>query len=426
MFKTVDPRTALHYHEDAPAGKLAIRATKPMDSPEDLSLAYSPGVAVPCKAIAEDRQQVFRYTARGNLVGVISDGSAVLGLGNIGPEAAKPVMEGKAVLFKKLADLDAFDLELDASDPESIIQIVRALEPTFGGINLEDIKAPACFQIEEALRAQLRIPVMHDDQHGTAIIASAALLNALELVEKDIAQVQAVVNGAGAGAIACTKLLLSLGMRRENLVMCDSKGVLRADREGLNAYKAPFVTERPLTTMVEALEGADVFLGLSVANALQPAHLHTMAADPIVFALANPEPEIEYDVAMATRRDVVMATGQSNYPNQVNNVLGFPYVFRGAMDVRATTINEAMKMAAVHAIASLAKEPVPEDIQHAYGNPSMAFGREYLLPKPMDERLMTVVSVAVARAAMASGVAQQPIEDWGAYEESLKARLKSS
>ena len=425
MSKAVNPQAALHYHAQAPAGKLAVRATKPMQSPEDLSLAYSPGVGTPCRAIAEDRQQVFRYTAKGNLVAVISNGTAVLGLGNIGPEAAKPVMEGKAVLFKKLADIDAFDLEIAANDPESVIQVVRALEPTFGGINLEDIKAPACFQIEEALRAALNIPVMHDDQHGTAIISGAALLNALELVEKDIAQVQVVVNGAGAGAIACAQLYLSLGVRKENLVMCDSKGVLRKDRTDLNAYKTPFATTRPLHTLAEALQGADVFLGLSVANALTPAHLHTMAARPIVFALANPDPEIAYEVAMATRNDVVMATGQSNHPNQVNNVLGFPYVFRGALDVRATTINEAMKLSAVHAIAALAKEPVPQDIQSAYNAPSLAFGREYLLPKPMDRRLMTVVSMAVARAAMDAGVAQQPIEDWGAYEKALQARLAS-
>lgn len=425
MNTKADLQEALHYHEKSPQGKLAIQATKPMNTPEDLSLAYSPGVAIPCQAIAEDPTKVFRYTAKGNLVAVISNGTAVLGLGNIGPEAAKPVMEGKAVLFKKLAGIDAFDLELAASDPQKVIQIVQALAPTFGGINLEDIKAPECFQIEEALRTTLKLPVMHDDQHGTAIIAGAALLNALEIVNKDIDRIQVVVNGAGAGAIACAQLYLSLGVRKEHLVMCDSRGVLRQDRTDMNVYKAAFATDRPLHTLAEALQGADVFLGLSVADVLTPAHLHTMAAQPIVFALANPDPEIAYDVATKACPGIIMATGRSNCPNQVNNVLGFPYIFRGALDVRATTVNEAMKLAAARALAALAKAPVPTSVQQAYGNIPLAFGKDYLLPKPIDPRLITAVSVAVARAAMASGVAQQPIEDWEAYETHLQALLHS-
>jgi malic enzyme len=413
-------QAALHYHQQAPAGKLGVHATKPLQSQEDLALAYSPGVAEPCRAIAGDRKKVFDYTAKGNLVAVISNGTAVLGLGNIGPEAAKPVMEGKAILLKKLAGIDAFDIELDATDPEVVIQIVKALAPTFGGINLEDIKAPECFQIEEALKDQLSMPVMHDDQHGTAIISGAALLNALEVANKDIAHIQLVVNGAGAGAIACTRLYLSLGVKKENIVMCDSKGVIRRDRTDINGYKAAFTTDRPIYTLTEALKDADVFLGLSVANLVTPIHLRSMAACPIVFALANPDPEIDYDVAMATRSDLIMATGRSDYPNQVNNVLGFPYIFRGALDVRATSINEAMKLAAVKAIAALAKEPVPAAIKVAYGNVPMTFGKDYLLPKPMDPRLITIVSTAVAKAAIVSGVAQRPIEDWEEYHTALQ------
>jgi len=385
-------------------------------------LAYSPWVAEPCRAIAKDRQKVFDYTAKGNLVAVISNGTAVLGLGNIGPEAAKPVMEGKAILFKKLAGIDAFDIELDATDPEAVIQIVKALAPTFGGINLEDIKAPECFQIEQALKAQLSMPIMHDDQHGTAIVSGAALLNALEVANKDIEHIQLVVNGAGAGAIACAQLYLSLGVKKENIVMCDSKGVIRKDRTDINAYKTAFGTDRPIYTLAEALKGADVFLGLSAAHVVSPTHLESMAAYPIVFALANPDPEIAYDLAMATRNDLMMATGRSDYPNQVNNVLGFPYIFRGALDVRATEINEAMKLAAVKAIATLAKEPVPTTIKAAYGNKSLAFGKDYLLPKPMDQRLITTVSTAVAKAAIESGVARIPIEDWEGYHAALQER----
>lgn len=423
MSTTIDKENALHYHQRAPAGKLGIHPTKPLQSQEDLALAYSPGVAQPCLAIAKDRQKVFDYTAKGNLVAVISNGTAVLGLGNIGPEAAKPVMEGKAILFKKLAGIDAFDIELDATDSATVIQIVKALAPTFGGINLEDIKAPECFQIEEALKEQLAIPVMHDDQHGTAIISGAALLNALEIVKKDIAKIQLVVNGAGAGAIACAQLYLSLGVRIENMVMCDSQGVIRKDRTDINAYKRFFATDRPLYTLTEALRGADVFLGLSKADLLTPAHLQSMADWPIVFALANPDPEIGYDAAIAARHDLIMATGRSDYPNQVNNILGYPYIFRGALDVRATAINEAMKLAAVRAIAVLAKEPIPEAVQVFYGNTLSAFGKDYLLPKPMDPRLLTTVSSAVAQAAMESGVATTPIEDWEQYRATLQQRV---
>ena len=416
-------QAALHYHQQAPAGKLSIHPTKPLQSQEDLALAYSPGVAEPCRAIAENRQKVFDYTAKGNLVAVISNGTAVLGLGNIGPEAAKPVMEGKAILLKKLAGIDAFDIELDATDPDAVIQIVKALAPTFGGINLEDIKAPECFQIEEKLKAHLSIPIMHDDQHGTAIISGAALLNALELANKDIEHIQLVVNGAGAGAIACTQLYLALGVKKENIIMCDSKGVIHNDRTDINTHKARFATDRPLYTLTEALKGADVFLGLSKANLVTSDHLQSMATRPIVFALANPDPEIAYDVATATRDDLIMATGRSDYPNQVNNVLGFPYIFRGALDVHATVINEAMKLAAVKALAALAKEPVPAAVKVAYGNNSLTFGKDYLLPKPMDQRLITTVSTAVAKAAMESGVAQTPIKDWDAYHIALKRRI---
>ena len=413
----------LQYHQQAPAGKLAVHPTKPMQSPADLALAYSPGVAAPCKAIAEDGRKVFDYTTKGNLVAVISNGTAVLGLGNIGPEASKPVMEGKAVLLKKLADIDSFDLELDATDPQAVIQIIKALAPTFGGINLEDIKAPECFQIEEALKAQLPIPVMHDDQHGTAIVSGAALLNALELAEKNIEDIQLVVNGAGAGAIACTRLYLAIGVKPANIVMCDSKGVIHQDRQDLNAYKTAFATDRPVRTLTEAMQGADVFLGLTVGNVVTAEHLRSMAQRPIVFALANPDPEIAYNLAMSTREDLIMATGRSDHPNQVNNVLGFPYIFRGALDVRATAINEDMKLAAVKALASLAKEPVHQAVKEAYPNTPLAFGKDYLLPKPLDPRLLTAISVAVAKAAVQSGVAQAPIEDWAGYQDSLRQRL---
>ncbi len=420
MSTPVHPEDALYYHKNRPAGKLSVVPTKSLASQHDLALAYSPGVAAPCKAIAKHEDRVYDYTAKGNLIAVISNGTAVLGLGNIGPEAAKPVMEGKAVLLKKMAGIDAFDLELEATNPDEVIRIIKALAPTFGGINLEDIKAPECFQIEHALNAQLTIPIMHDDQHGTAITSGAALLNALELVGKDITTIKLVVNGAGAGAIASAKLYLALGVKPENIVMLDSRGVIHSDRTHVNQYKAPFATKRPITTLTDALKGADVFLGLSKADLVTSLHLQSMAAHPIVFALANPDPEIAYDTAMSVRKDLIMATGRSDYPNQVNNVLGFPYIFRGALDVRATEINESMKLAAVHAIASLAKEPVPESIRGMYNDNSLSFGANYLLPKPMDPRLLVHVSTAVASAAMQSGVAKKPIRDWAAYKATLQ------
>ncbi len=426
MSTKVTKEAVLAYHEQKPVGKLGIHATKPMNTPYELSLAYTPGVAIPCEIIAQDKSKVYDYTAKGNLVAVISNGTAVLGLGNIGPEASKPVMEGKAILFKKFAGIDSFDLELDATDPATVIQVVKALAPTFGAINLEDIKAPECFYIEEELKKQLSIPVMHDDQHGTAIIAAAALQNALALVRKDIQSIQLVINGAGAGAIACAKLLIALGVRPEQLVMCDTKGVIRKDRENLEPTKAPFATDRAVYTLPEALRGADVFLGLSKANVLTVEDIRSMNERPIVFALANPNPEISYEAAMSARPDIIMATGRSDYPNQINNVLGYPYVFRGALDVRATTINEPMKLAAVKALAALAQEPVPAVVKKAYGLETLEFGPSYLLPKPMDPRLITKVSSAVAKAAMDAGVAQKPITDWQAYQATLEAYLASS
>ena len=419
----INPEDALAYHSQAPRGKVETVPTKPMATQQDLALAYSPGVAEPCKAIAARKEDVYKYTAKGNLVAVISNGTAVLGLGNIGPEASKPVMEGKGVLFKKFAGIDCFDIEVDATDPEEFIKIVRALEPTFGGINLEDIKAPECFQIETALREQMNIPLMHDDQHGTAIISSAALLNGLEVVGKELGEIKMVVSGAGAAAVSCVRLYLSLGLKPENLVMFDVNGVIHPKRTDLDELRLRFATQRPIKTLADAMQDADVFIGLSAANVLAPELVKTMAADPIVFALANPEPEIGYDVAMASRPDVIMATGRSDHPNQVNNVLGFPYIFRGALDIRATEINEAMKLAAVRALAALAKEPVPDAVNKAYGDNRLKFGREYLIPKPLDPRLITQVSMAVARAAMESGVARKPILDWDAYEAELHARV---
>jgi malate dehydrogenase (oxaloacetate-decarboxylating)(NADP+) len=404
-------------------GKIEVVPTKVLSSQLDLALAYSPGVAEPCKEIAAHQDDVYKYTSKGNLVAVISNGTAVLGLGNIGPHAAKPVMEGKAVLFKKYAGIDSFDIEIDEEDPEAFIKIVKSLEPTFGGVNLEDIKAPECFKIEKELRERMNIPVMHDDQHGTAIISSAALLNALELVEKKIEQVVLVMNGAGAAAVSCSRLYLGLGLKRENLIMCDSKGVIHVSRQGLEDTKAEFATTRPVYTLQEAIKGADVFVGLSVADAITPTDVLKMAAQPIVFALANPNPEIAYDVAMNTRPDLIMATGRSDHPNQVNNVLGFPYIFRGALDVRATEINEEMKLAAVRALAELAKEPVPDIVNKAYGVERIQFGKDYLIPKPLDPRLITVISPAVAKAAMDSGIAKTPIADWGAYHHDLQKRI---
>ena len=414
-----DEQRALDYHRYPRPGKTEVIPTKPYDTPEDLSLAYSPGVAYPCLAIKDDSDRVFDYTNRGNLVAVISNGTAVLGLGDIGAKAGKPVMEGKALLFKIFAGLDAFDLEIDEKNPQEFIKTVARLAPTFGGINLEDIKAPECFEIEKELRSRLDIPVMHDDQHGTAIISSAALINALKLQEKSIGNVRLVVNGAGAAAIACTRLFCELGLRHENIVMCDSHGVIRKDRGSLTPTKAEFATTRDLHTLADAMKGADVFLGLSVADVVTPEMVRSMADRPIVFALANPEPEIAYESAIKARPDLIFATGRSDYPNQINNVLGFPYIFRGALDCRATEINEPMKVAAARAIAALAQEPVPEDISKAYGIDGLTFGKDYILPKPFDRRLLTVVAPAVISAAEESGVARKKIEDMALYQDRL-------
>jgi malate dehydrogenase (oxaloacetate-decarboxylating)(NADP+) len=414
---------ALDYHSQGQPGKIEVVPTKTLSTQLDLALAYSPGVAEPCKEIVANKEDVYKYTAKGNLVAVISNGTAVLGLGNIGPEASKPVMEGKGVLFKKFAGIDVFDIEIDEYDPDEFIKIVKSLEPTFGGINLEDIKAPECFKIETELREKMNIPIMHDDQHGTAIISSAALLNALEIVGKKIDEIIVVVNGAGAAAVSCTKLYFSLGLTRENLIMCDSQGVIRIDRDQLDPIKAQFATAREVSTLQQAVKEADVFIGLSKADILTPQDILNMAKDPIVFALANPNPEIAYELAMKTRPDLIMATGRSDHPNQVNNVLGFPYIFRGALDVRATEINEAMKLAAVKALSILAKEPVPEMVIKAYGDKKIQFGRQYLIPKPLDPRLITTISPAVAQAAMDSGMATNPITDWGKYHQDLLKRI---
>ena len=414
---------ALNYHMHGQPGKIEVVPTKVLSSQLDLALAYSPGVAEPCKDIAVNKEDVYKYTSKGNLVAVISNGTAVLGLGNIGPDAAKPVMEGKGVLFKKFAGIDVFDIEIDEQDPDEFIKIVKALEPTFGGVNLEDIKAPECFKIETELREKMNIPIMHDDQHGTAIISSAALLNALEIVGKKIEDIKIVVNGAGAAAVSCTKLYIALGAKKENILMCDSKGVLNKKRTDLDAIKKQFMTDSDVDTLQQAMKGADFFAGLSVANAITPEDLNNMARDPIVFALANPDPEIDYDLAKRSRPDVILATGRSDYPNQVNNVLGFPYIFRGALDVRAQEINEEMKLAAVRALAELAKEVVPDMVAKAYGADVIKFGREYLIPKPLDPRLITTVSPAVAKAAMDSGIAKNAITDWGAYSVELQKRI---
>ncbi len=414
---------ALKYHSKGRPGKIAVVPTKPTNTKRDLSLAYSPGVAEPCLAIAENSEDIYKYTAKGNLVAVISNGTAVLGLGDIGAEASKPVMEGKGVLFKIFADIDVFDIEVNTKDVESFIQTVKNISCTFGGINLEDIKAPECFEIETRLKEELDIPIMHDDQHGTAIITGAALLNALELVGKEISKVKVVYNGAGASAISCAKIMLALGVSPENLVMCDSKGVIRKDNPALDSIKQQFATDRDIHTLTDALQNADVFVGLSKADVVTQDMIRSMNKDCIVFALANPNPEIQYDLAMASRPDIIMCTGRSDHPNQVNNVLGFPYIFRGALDVRATKINEEMKIAAVHALAKLAKEPVPEMVLLAYEEKNVTFGRSYIIPKPIDPRLITTVSPAVAKAAMDSGVAKHPIKDWEAYHNTLLNRL---
>ena len=414
---------ALAYHSQGRPGKMEVIPTKPYSSQRDLSLAYSPGVAEPCLEIKANPHAAYDYTSKGNLVAVISNGTAVLGLGDIGPMAGKPVMEGKGLLFKIFAGIDVFDIEVDEKDPEKFIQVVKAIAPTFGGINLEDIKAPECFEIEERLKAELDIPIMHDDQHGTAIISAAGLLNALELTGKRIDNIRIVVNGAGAAAISCTKLYMALGAKLENIVMLDTKGVINDKRTDLNDRKKPFVTHRDISTLEEAIKDADVFLGLSVADVLTPEMLQSMNHDPIVFALANPNPEITYELAMSSREDIIFATGRSDYPNQINNVLGFPYIFRGALDVQATCINEEMKIAAVYALAELAKKPVPDVVNAAYSISKLQFGREYLIPKPLDPRLLTTVAPAVAKAAILSGVARKSITDWEGYNEHLQEMM---
>ena len=419
----IRPEDVLEYHSSPPAGKVSVTPTKPCHTQRDLSLAYTPGVAVPCKEIEREPGLAYKYTAKGNLVAVVSNGTAVLGLGNIGALAGKPVMEGKGVLFKRFADIDVFDIEMATEDPEEIIRTCQILEPTFGGINLEDIKAPECFHIEEELKKTMRIPVFHDDQHGTAIISGAGLINALEIAGKDIGAVKVVFNGAGAAALACAAHYVKLGVRRENIVMCDTKGVIYEGRtERMNPYKARFASATAARTLTEALAGADVFFGLSSANCVTAEMVKAMAPDPIIFALSNPDPEIPYDLAKATRPDAIVATGRSDFPNQVNNVLGFPFIFRGALDVRATTINDEMKLAATHALASLAKEDVPDSVLRAYGVERLEFGREYIIPKPFDPRVLTWGAAAVARAAMDSGVAQERV-DLAQYREELEKRL---
>ncbi len=422
MSKEKQRREALLYHAKPQPGKIKIVPTKPYSTQRDLALAYSPGVAEPCLEIEKNKDDVYKYTAKGNIVAVISNGTAVLGLGDIGPEASKPVMEGKSLLFKIFADIDGIDIELDTKDVDRFIETVKTIAPTFGGINLEDIKAPEAFEIERRLKEELDIPVMHDDQHGTAIISAAALLNALEIAEKKIEDVRIVVSGAGAAAVSCTKLYKAFGAKAENIVMLDSKGVIRSDRENLSVEKAEFATDRKIDTLEEAMVDADVFIGLSVADIVSPEMLSSMAENPIVFAMANPNPEIEYDLACKTRKDIIMATGRSDHPNQVNNVLGFPFIFRGALDVRATKINEEMKMAAVRALADLTREPVPEQVNIAYDATRLTFGRNYIIPKPFDPRLITKIPPAVAKAAMDSGVAKFPIQDWDRYEEELYQR----
>ncbi|MBM3419734.1 MAG: hypothetical protein FJY11_01225 [Bacteroidetes bacterium] len=418
----VTKEDALLYHSKGRKGKVEVIPTKPYSTQTDLSLAYTPGVAFPCLEIEKDPEKAYDYTAKGNLVAVISNGTAVLGLGDIGTLAGKPVMEGKGLLFKVFADVDVFDIEVDEKDPGKLIEFCRQIAPTFGGINLEDIKAPECFEVETVLKEILDIPVFHDDQHGTAIISGAGLLGALELTGKKIDEIKMVVNGAGASAISCSKLYVSLGVKRENIVMADSKGVLNRQRKDLNIHKQEFATDRKINTLAEALVGADLFLGLSVANVVTKEMVRTMAPNPIVFAMANPNPEISYDEAMESRDDLIFATGRSDYPNQINNVLGFPFIFRGALDVRATTINEEMKMAATHALYELVKQPVPDSVAKAYNVDKLEFGRKYIIPKPLDPRLISYVASAVARAAIETGVAKDTIDDWDAYKKSLSKR----
>jgi len=423
MQKELRREQALEYHAKGRPGKIEVIPTKEAKTQQDLSLAYSPGVAEPCKEIAKNVEDVYKYTAKGNLVGVISNGTAVLGLGDIGPEASKPVMEGKGVLFKIFADIDVFDIEINEKDPDKFVQIVKSLEPTFGGINLEDIKAPECFYIEQKLRQELKIPIMHDDQHGTAIISGAALLNALEIQKKKIDKVKFTVNGAGAAAMACAKLYVSLGARHENFTMFDKDGVLHQERVDLDDEKKKFAVKKKDITLAQSMKNADVFLGLSIGNVVNSDMVKSMAKNPIVFAMANPDPEISYEAAIEARKDIIMATGRSDYPNQVNNVLGFPYIFRGALDVRATQINEAMKLAAVHALAELTKTTVPDIVHLAYNEKSITFGPDYIIPKPLDPRLLSTIAPAVAKAAIDSGVAQTKIENWETYAHDLNRRL---
>ena len=419
----MDKNEALRYHAEGRPGKIEVIPTKPHSTQHDLSLAYSPGVAAPCLEIQKNPADAYRYTAKSNLVAVISNGTAVLGLGNIGAISGKPVMEGKGLLFKIFADIDVFDIELNTEDVDKFIETVKLISPTFGGINLEDIKAPECFEIEHRLKEELQIPVMHDDQHGTAIISGAGLLNALKLNGKEIDRIRVVVNGAGAAAISCARFYCALGVKKENIIMCDSKGVINTRRTHLNKEKQDFVADTPFDTLAEALTNADVFLGLSVANILTEEMIRTMAPDPIVFALANPDPEITYEKAMHSRKDIIFATGRSDYPNQINNVLGFPYIFRGALDVQACGINEEMKLAAAYAIADLTKEAVPENVKMAYNEPTLAFGRDYIIPKPLDNRLISRVAPAVAKAAIQSGIARKIIYDWEAYDNELEKRM---
>ena len=426
MKKQNQRREALVYHAKPSPGKIEVVPKKPYRSQRDLALAYSPGVALPCLEIDKEKKEVYKYTNKGNLVAVITDGSAVLGLGDIGPLASKPVMEGKGLLFKIFADIDVFDIEIDAKDPNKFVEVVKSIAPTFGGINLEDIKAPQAFDIEKRLKEELDIPVMHDDQHGTAIISCAALINALQIANKEIDKVSIVVSGAGAAAISCSKLYMALGAKKKNIVMLDSKGVIRTDRKNLSKEKKAFATNKNLNSLKDSIKNADVFIGLSKPDILSITMLKSMAKDPIVFAMANPDPEINYDLACSVRNDVIMATGRSDHPNQVNNVLGFPFIFRGALDVRASTINEEMKLAAVKALAELAKESVPEQVNIAYGVTSMSFGRNYIIPKPFDPRLISRVPLAVAKAAVKSGVSKKPIKDWNRYKEDLESRLGSN
>jgi malate dehydrogenase (oxaloacetate-decarboxylating)(NADP+) len=419
----VTKEDSLLYHSRGRHGKIEVIPTKPYSTQFDLSLAYTPGVAYPCLEIEKTPEDVYNYTAKGNLVAVISNGTAVLGLGDIGAMAGKPVMEGKGLLFKVFADVDVFDIEVNEKDPVKLIEFCRQIAPTFGGINLEDIKSPECFEVETELKKILDIPVFHDDQHGTAIISAAGLLNSLEITNRKIEDVKMVVCGAGAAAISCSRLYVSLGIRRENIVMCDSKGVINKKRKDLNKYKQEFVTGRDLDTIEQAVKGADLFLGLSAACMMSKEMLASMADNPIIFAMANPNPEISFEDAMATRDDMIFATGRSDYPNQINNVLGFPFIFRGALDVRASTINEEMKLAASKALASLAKEPVPASVLKAYNLERLSFGKEYIIPKPIDPRLISCVAPAVAKAAIDSGVAKYPITDWDAYKKNLDRRL---